>query len=378
MRKFIGAAFGLALLVGGSGDVRAASMPYKSQVVSDRLVVEVARKVLESSNADFDQKKLDETSLKVRTFIQNMGGEAWYLNYLKRFGYPENAAENMIPSLVDLNNKTLGVYYIHPPHASSETLTSVVCHSEVMTTTLKMNCALNNRNAAMLFNDSGALETFRLAAKEFLDTQNDGKWAWTTDFPARDQKAPWISALTQSFGISVLLREYQRLNDRTYLDAATKALSWLRKPVKDGGLAFPMAKGTWYEEYPSTTNPSHVLNGHMWALFGIWDYYRVTGEKVARQMFDDGVTALRAELDKYDVGYWAVYAQTNRRDMVTGQYMQFMIGQLRVLYAITEIERFKKVADRWEYAQQNDMLFAHNAAVEYLKANPPPRIAQHE
>lgn len=99
----------------------------------------------------------------------------------------------------------------------------------------------------------------------------------------------------------MLLREYQLSNDPRYLDVAAKALEWLRKPMEEGGLSVKMSKGVFYEEYPNIAKPSHVLNGHMWALFGIWDFYRVTGDKVARKMFDDGVLALRAELPKYDV-----------------------------------------------------------------------------
>lgn len=365
----------VVLLVVGAGAL-AATMPQPSQVVSDRLVVEVARRVLWKTDPEFSQRKLNETSVKVRAFIENMGGEAWYRNYLRRFGYPQNPAENMTPALVDLHGEQLGVYYIHPPRISSETMTGVICNLEKMNISLHALCALENRNAAMMFNDAQALEKFHELARWLLANQRDGRFEWTTDFPERDQKAPWISALTQSFSISVMLREYQFDHDPAFLDAATKALAWLRKPVQQGGIAWRMRKGVWYEEYPSAGNPSHVLNGHMWALFGIWDYYRATGSKIARQMFDDGITALRAELDKYDVGYWSVYAQTNRVDMVTGQYMQFIVGQLRVLYAITEIQRFKKVADRWERAQQQDLLFAHNAAVEYLKANPVAKDAR--
>lgn len=87
-------------------------------------------------------------------------------------------------------------------------------------------------------------------------------------------------------------------------------------------------------------------------------------------MFDEGISALEAELGKYDVGYWSVYAQTNRVDMVTGKYLQFIIQQLRLLYAITGIEKFKKVTDPWEFSMSYDLLFVHNAAREFLKANP--------
>ena len=40
--------------------------------------------------------------------------------------------------------------------------------------------------------------------------------------------------------------------------------------------------------------------------------------------------------------------------MVTGQYQQFIIEQLRVLYAITAVEEFKEIANRWELSMRND------------------------
>ena len=115
----------------------------------------------------------------------------------------------------------------------------------------------------MAFNDAKALAKFRSLAEWFLLSHVDGRWEWSFDLPSRDLKAPWISGLTQSLGISVLLREYQLSNDPRYLDVAAKALEWLRKPMEEGGLSVKMSKGVFYEEYPNIAKPSHVLNGHM-------------------------------------------------------------------------------------------------------------------
>ncbi len=236
--------------------------------------------------------------------------------------------------------------------------------------TLKAWCALYNRDAAAIFNDYGALGRFRASAKWFLDNQKEGKWEWAQDVPLRNIKAPWISGLTQSLGISILLREYQLEKKQAYLEAAGNALAWLGKPIKDGGVASRQDKGTWYEEYPDAENLSHVLNGHIWALFGIWDFYRVTRDPAAKQMFDDGVLAVERELEQYDVSDWSVYARTNEVDLVPGQYQQFIVEQLRVLYAITAIGLFRDTAVRWEDSMRRDTLFVHLAAADFLKANP--------
>lgn len=345
------------------------AFPAESRSLNDRIIVEIARQVIAQRGSTSDPAPLDATSIDVRKWLLSIGGDTYFKNYLDKFGYQIGAGRALTAALIDLSNKNLGVYYIHAAPISSDTMTKDSCAASMEDSiTLRGFCALGNRDAALLFSDRAALDRFRTLARWFLDNQKDGRWEWSVGVPLRNQKAPWISSLSQSLGISVLLREYQLDNDSAYLAAAGRALSWMRKTAGEGGVSLIRPVGVWYEEYPDESNPSHVLNGHMWALFGIWDFYRVTRDPVAKQMFDDGVIALKAELDRYDVGYWSVYAQTNRVDMVDGNYQHFIIEQLRVLHAITAIELFKETADRWEKAMRNDELFIHNAAREFLKA----------
>ena len=48
----------------------------------------------------------------------------------------------------------------------------------------------------------------------------------------------------------------------------------------------------WFEEYAGDTKPLLVLNGHMFAIFGVWDYYQLTQSAKAKRLFDGGVTLL--------------------------------------------------------------------------------------
>jgi D-glucuronyl C5-epimerase-like protein len=348
----------------------ASSIPLEAQRLNDRIIIEIAREVMAARHSPPTQQQLDTTSLEVKVWLSSVGGENFYKNYLDRFGYP--AKERIVTAaLIDLTNEQLGLYYVHGVPISADAMTKAWCVASA-SATLKAFCALGSRDATALFNDHDALGRFKMLARWFLDNQKDGKWEWDSDVPLRNIKAPWISGLTQSLGISILLREYQLENNQAYLDAAGKALAWMGKSVQEGGIASRQANGVWYEEYPDAEHPSHVLNGHMWALFGIWDFYRVTRDPVAKQMFDDGISVLQAEIGRYDVKDWSVYAQTNRVDLVVGQYQQFIVEQLRVLYAITAIGIFRETADRWEDAMRRDALFVHIAADDFLKANPRP------
>lgn len=229
-------------------------------------------------------------------------------------------------------------------------------------------CGLANWNAFLLTKDKKYHDAFIEWADLFVRTQHDGKWEWSFDLPSRNLKTPWISGLTQSLGVSLLLRAYQSTHNERYLQAAIKAFQWLKRPISSGGVAILGDGGTWFEEYPDAGNPSHVLNGHMWALFGIWDYFRVTGDPTAKKMFEDGTRVIKTNIDKYDVGYWVVYAQTNRVDNVKGNYMAFIIQQLKVLYAISGDSFFDKYSRKWEKYQKEDALFIHMAAENFLKS----------
>lgn len=64
--------------------------------------------------------------------------------------------------------------------------------------------------------------------------------------------------------------------------------------------------GWWYEEYadPGGRNP-RVLNGMIFALEGIYDFWLITGDDMARMIFEKGILALRAELPRYDAWGWS-------------------------------------------------------------------------
>ena len=77
---------------------------------------------------------------------------------------------------------------------------------------------------------------------------------------------------------------------------------------------------------------------------------------------------LKAELDLYDVGYWIVYDQLNRVDVVNGYYVSFIVEQLKALHAISGEPEFAHRAQKWTEYQLQHSLFGHMAFEEYSKA----------
>jgi heparosan-N-sulfate-glucuronate 5-epimerase len=176
-------------------------------------------------------------------------------------------------------------------------------------------------------------------------------WNHYFDWEYRDTlRAPWYSALAQGQGISVLVRAHKESGDSRYLDAARRALASFFKPVADGGVAFSDEQGDiWFEEY-LVSPPTHILNGFIWAAWGVYDYFLATQDHFAQELFARAVRTLERNLDRYDLGFWSLYEQSGTRlPMVASPfYHQLHIVQLRVMHRLTGEDKFMRVADRWE------------------------------
>ena len=215
---------------------------------------------------------------------------------------------------------------------------------------------LGNYNLWRRTSDPRRKQKFLLIADwlcSHLEPNSHGLAVWNHHFnwEYRDTlKAPWYSALAQGQGISVLVRAHKETGDPKYLDAAQRAFMTFRRPIADGGVAFTDESGDlWFEEY-IVSPPTHILNGFIWALWGIYDYVHATDDGSAEELFGRGVLTLLHNLQRYDLGFWSLYEQSGTRlPMVASRfYHQLHIVQLWVMYRLTRQDLFAQVADRWE------------------------------
>ncbi len=177
---------------------------------------------------------------------------------------------------------------------------------------------------------------------------------WLTDVPKPEFKIfqPWPSAFAQSRGISILLRGYQLTGEKKYLDSATNALRIFKISAADGGVTTFTRYGPFYEEYPAPF-PTMVLDGGLFALFGLFDYIRaVPDNPAALRLFDDAVEALKAILPQYDLGYWIRYNLCEepfypKLDPATIMYFRLVNAQLRLLHRMTGQDFLLEIADKW-------------------------------
>ena len=188
---------------------------------------------------------------------------------------------------------------------------------------------------------------------EHLETNSHGLWVWNHHFDWEYRsplKAPWYSALAQGQGISLLVRAYRKTGANAYLEAAERVFKSFLKSTHEGGVAFRDDRGNlWFEEY-IVSPPTHILNGFIWAAWGIYDYFLATQSQSARDLFEQAVTTLRANLDRYDLGFWSLYEKSNTvLPMVASPfYHRLHVVQLRVMHRMTGDEVFARYADKWE------------------------------
>jgi len=166
-------------------------------------------------------------------------------------------------------------------------------------------------------------------------------------------EAPWISAMAQAEGVALLLRCHQLQPKDEWRQLAESAIRALDIEINDGGTRDRLADGSgWFEEYP-TSPPSHVLNGHIFALFGAIDMARYSGRADDQLRVEEGIHSLETNWRLWDCGYWTLYDLHPTRRLASRMYQKVHIRCLQSLFQITGCPVFRQVAERWQRQLKN-------------------------
>jgi hypothetical protein len=215
---------------------------------------------------------------------------------------------------------------------------------------------LGNHNLFAETGDASRRAKFLLAAEWLVANLQPNQcgvpvWQHHFDWEYRTTlRAPWHSGLAQGQGVSLLLRAHHETHDARYLVAARHAFISLQVPVDQGGVLFTDEQGDpWIEEYV-VAPPTHILNGFIWALWGVYDYHLSTREAEARVLFQRCVGTLLRNLGRYDTGYWSLYeqSQTKLKMLASPFYHRLHIVQLQIMCGMTGEGEFARTAQRWQ------------------------------
>jgi heparosan-N-sulfate-glucuronate 5-epimerase len=216
--------------------------------------------------------------------------------------------------------------------------------------------ALGNYNLYKRVGDASHYDRF-LANSEWLadnlTVSPEGTYLWPHNFDFeyfRTLKAPWFSGLAQGQGLSVLTRAYAETEESRYLTLAEEAFDSLTLFRDQGGVLERDSRGyLWIEEY-LVDPPTHILNGFIWALWGIHDYYLLTGDSKSKTHFETFTKTILDHLDRYDTGFWSYYELTPQRikSIASRFYHHLHIVQLDVMFRLTGNPEFARYATKWK------------------------------
>ncbi|MEU6488433.1 D-glucuronyl C5-epimerase family protein [Streptomyces sp. NPDC046887] len=148
-------------------------------------------------------------------------------------------------------------------------------------------------------------------------------WDYThTEHGGVSYKAPWYSGMSQGEAIS-LFAQLAGLDgiteqERTlYTNAANGAFASLLRG--DNGYPWVVNKDKagylWIQEYPfkSPGTGDYTYNGMVFAMFGLWDYYLLTGNELAAKLYDGACTTMTRYFSLLRNPRWfSFYCQTHR------------------------------------------------------------------
>jgi heparosan-N-sulfate-glucuronate 5-epimerase len=187
-------------------------------------------------------------------------------------------------------------------------------------------------------------------ARAFLDEQDDDG-GWTHPDPMTHSfrvEPPWLSAMAQGEGASLLVRAHAASGDDSFAEAALRALRPMAGMTADGGVRAPLGSGFFLEEYP-TNPPSHVLNGGIFALWGYYDVAVVLGDADARSQFEAGVDALAENLHRWDTGAWSRYdLMPGVVNVASSFYHSLHIAQLSAMQLLAPRPQVAATLERFE------------------------------
>ncbi|RGU93395.1 thioredoxin [Clostridium sp. AF15-17LB] len=166
---------------------------------------------------------------------------------------------------------------------------------------------------------------------------------------------PEYSAMTQGEAASLLLRAYKQTGEGQHLKNAKRAIDFMLKDVKNGGTTVYEDKRFYFEEL-FDNGQSAILNGWIFALFGLYDYSIVSEEAGYEKKFHEAVNCLAESLKRYDRGYWSNYNQ--EKTICSPFYHKLHISQLEALTQISRRPEFEAYKVKWERQYNNKFWYA--------------------
>ena len=174
--------------------------------------------------------------------------------------------------------------------------------------------------------------------------------------PEDVMRAPWHSGMTQGTVLLFFVRFYDVTKEDLYLFLADKVFAglyelkaankpWVTKIDEDGYF--------WVEEYPDEVD-THALNGFIFAIYGLYEYYEVTKSAESKFLLQAALTTVKDHIHLFrnpgGISYYCL-----KHKVKSLKYHLIHIKQFKYLYNMTGDRYFKKMSDTF-YSDNHDEL----------------------
>lgn len=199
-----------------------------------------------------------------------------------------------------------------------------------------------------------------------------GEWVHRFRYPHSLPLPPgWLSAMAQGQGASLLVRLYGATGDERFAQAALQALQPMRVPAARRGTQALLGGRRWPEEYP-TDPPSYVLNGGIFAIWGLRDVGVGLDDATAHEEFAGAAETLVANLHRWDTGRWSRYDLFPHpiTNPASSFYHRLHISQLEGMARLWPHPELDRVRGRFQYYMDSvwhqRLAFVHKSAYRVL------------
>jgi heparosan-N-sulfate-glucuronate 5-epimerase len=282
-------------------------------------------------------------ALVISIFLVNNRGDKW-----------EHVVRSSLYAIINDSIPVYSIVYVDRkgiPYVDYKTLNGITPGKQY-NPTIVCNYALDYYNKFLHKKDSVLLAKFFNCAGWLLNNlrvkENYALYIFDWQQPWYDSVGvPYTSGMTSGLAIKVFDNAYRLTSDERYLHNARMLLRSFYIPVSSGGFTYKDKDGWWYEELADTSmHTPRILDGHIFAVAGLYDHVQLTNDDSAKFLFNKGIEVLKSRLQHYDIGngwsyYDAYHLPADRK------YHRLLTEQMKELQEMTGDVFFYRFYEKW-------------------------------
>jgi hypothetical protein len=159
--------------------------------------------------------------------------------------------------------------------------------------------------------------------------------------------APWYSGMSQGQALTLFVRLFELTKEQKYKNAADGVFASFLRPRTAGApwvVWVDAQKHLWLEEYPAK-RPDRTLNGHLFATFGMWDYWRLTEDDRAKKLYQGALTTAADYFPSWRNANWISRYCLEHPTVLSEKYHLIHISEFLSMFALSRNITFLRHAE---------------------------------